>query len=354
MYRRLIILAAAMPLLLAACVRNNSTPSQNEVLVEITEVGGYSSLQHVYPGQTQADKSSALSFMVAGKVERVYVREGDRVSKGQILASLDKRDYQEQLRATQAEYQQIKNECERVIALYHDNVVSENDYDKARFGLEQITAKLSHHQAQLADCDIRAPYSGYVDKVFVSEREMAVPGAPVLSVFGNSATEISIHVPYSEYIKRSSFSACSAVASVNPSKVYDLSLKNAAQTAGSTGLYELVFAVKGGDMQNLTPGMGVSVTLRYDEEEQNGVRVPVSSLLNDRDETFVYVYDAGSQKISKCPVAVQTVLSDGSAVISGSIGPKEKIVKAGVRGLSDGMKVKALAESSELNAGDIK
>lgn len=60
-----------------------------------------------------------------------------------MLAELDPTDYQVQLDATEAEYRQIKAEAERVIALYQENGTTPNTYDKAVYGLKQITSKYS-------------------------------------------------------------------------------------------------------------------------------------------------------------------------------------------------------------------
>lgn len=63
------------------------------------------------------------------------------MSDRELLAQIDPRDYELQLQAAEAEWQGIKAEAERVMALYADSVATASDYDKARYGLQQITAK---------------------------------------------------------------------------------------------------------------------------------------------------------------------------------------------------------------------
>ena len=120
---------------------------------------------------------------------------GNFVRKGQVLAQIDQRDYEIQLAATEAEYNQVKNEAERVIALYKKDVVTENQYYKAVHGLEQITAKYDSHKNALADTKLIAPYNGYVQKTYYSARETVGAGMPVVAMIGTATMEVEINIP---------------------------------------------------------------------------------------------------------------------------------------------------------------
>lgn len=94
-----------------------------------------------YPGKVKASEEVNLSFQVAGKLKRIYVSDGGVVRKGQLVAELDDRDYRIQLEAVEAEYNNVKADAERVIRLYKQGASTASNYDKARYGLQQITAK---------------------------------------------------------------------------------------------------------------------------------------------------------------------------------------------------------------------
>ena len=96
-----------------------------------------------YPGKTKASETVNPSFKVSGTISRVYVKEGDYVKKGQLLAEIDPHDYEVQLSATEAEYAQIKADAERVISMYNEGTATASNYDKARYGIQQIEQKLS-------------------------------------------------------------------------------------------------------------------------------------------------------------------------------------------------------------------
>ena len=136
------------------CSCNGKKEAQEDVqyVMTATAKGGGNESQQTYPARTRSMEETNVAFRVSGTIERVFVKEGDYVRKGQLIATMDARDYRVQLEATQAEYAQIKADAERVFELYKEQATTASNYDKARYGLSQITQKLQHHKNQLADC----------------------------------------------------------------------------------------------------------------------------------------------------------------------------------------------------------
>ena len=99
--------------------------------------------------------------------------------------------------ATEAEYQQIKAEAERVMALYKDNGTTPNANDKAVYGLKQITAKYKHHKDQLAYTRLYAPFNGYVQKRLFEAHETIGAGIDVYKrqIFFSPFTTPCIYSP---------------------------------------------------------------------------------------------------------------------------------------------------------------
>ena len=124
-----------------------------------------------------------------------FRRRGEFVRRGAPLAALDARDYRLQAEAAEAEYKRVKAEAERVMALYADGAATPDAYDKARYGLQQITAKYENSRNQLADTEIRMPFDGYVQKRLFDPSTVVGAGMPVLTVVSAEAPEIEINIP---------------------------------------------------------------------------------------------------------------------------------------------------------------
>ena len=112
------LLTGILVVLLASCSqRTQITDSKPTVKIDtVFSADGQTALQ--FPGRVKAAQDISLSFRVSGTILRMHVNDGTYVRKGQLLAELDPADYQIQLDAAEAEYQSVKAEAERVMALY--------------------------------------------------------------------------------------------------------------------------------------------------------------------------------------------------------------------------------------------
>ena len=137
-----LICAAALPaLLLQGCAPHRDGDNRPPaVQVDTAETYG-SGRTLEFPGRVKAAEEVNLAFQIPGTLLRVHAGQGTSVRQGELIAELDERDYRLRLEAVEAEYESIRAEAERVIALYADSVATPDAYDKARYGLRQIEAK---------------------------------------------------------------------------------------------------------------------------------------------------------------------------------------------------------------------
>ena len=118
------------------------------------------------------------------------VQAAGEVHQGELVAESDPRDYELQLQAVEAEYLSIKAEAERVMALYDQNVATADAYDKARYGLQQITAKYENARNQLADTKLYAPFDGYVKRRRFDPPTVVAAGMPVITFLSGKNPEV--------------------------------------------------------------------------------------------------------------------------------------------------------------------
>ena len=132
-----------MVCLLACCCGCSGRPegAVRLPIVRIDTVGVYGTPRTVqFPGCVRAAQEVNAAFKVGGTLRTIFAEEGEFVRRGAPLAALDARDYRLQAEAAEAEYKRVKAEAERVMALYADGAATPAAYDKARYGLQQITA----------------------------------------------------------------------------------------------------------------------------------------------------------------------------------------------------------------------
>ncbi len=308
-----------------------------------------------FTGRTKSASEVNLAFRVSGPIQRVLVKEGDHVSRGQVVAEMDSRDYQVQLAATQAEFEQVKADAERVMALYAEGNTTASNNDKARYGLQQITQKLANHRNQLADTKLRSTIDGYVQTKLHEAGETVSAGMPVLSVFGSGDTEVEIHVSSSDYSHLEQMTNFYCRFDVTGDEKFPLAIVRTSQEANASQLYTIRLKFSGKvDRKKIPPGM---TTMVYAEVADDGttaaVNVPSSAVLMEGGKTQVFVYDAASGTVRMRPVTVSMLNRDGTAQVDSGLKAGDKVVASGVHHVKDGQKVMLLQKPSTSNVGGL-
>lgn len=350
----IVLTLASFALLITGCKNKKESDQTQYVKTEVAKgTGNFGTIS--YPGKTKSADEVNVSFRVSGPILKVYVKEGDHVKKGQLIATMDPRDYQVQLSATDAEYQNVKADAERIIAMYKEGNTTASNYDKARYGLEQVTQKLSNHRNQLNDTKLVSPIDGYVQEVLHEAGETVSAGLPIISMFGSKTVEVEINISAFDYANRDLLNSVYCKFDILPDDVYPLSVKSISPEANASQLYTVRLQFKDSyDQSKITPGMSVMVYADIAKDSSNTiVSVPTTAVLSDNGESKVFVYDAKSGTIKSRKVTVSRLNTRGYAEISSGLQDGETVVSSGVHYITDGQKVTPLPKPSKSNVGGL-
>jgi len=348
-------LKLVLPLLILSGCSVEEKSAKEPPLVKVVRVKPFDATDTLsYPGKIVSDADINVAFRISGPVKKVLVKEGQYVKKGDVIALMDPRDYEIQLSATKAEYEQVKAEAERVIELHKRKSVANKDYDKAVAGLHRIEAKLQAHRNALNDTKLRAPFSGYVQKVYFKAGEMVKAGLPVVALVSTSVLQVETFISAADYTKKDCFGAYFCTSDIYPGQTFSLAFAGITPKANLNQLYKIVFTLDKSDSVSLSPGMSVDVNIVCNRTTgQILFTVPVSSLFGSDGHSFVWVYDDGSKVIRKKEVKVSKVRNDGTVLISGDLTDGCRVVSAGVNTLEEGQKVRLLKSVSKTNVGGL-
>ncbi len=126
-----------------------------------------------------------LSFKTGGIVKSIFVNEGDRVKKGQVLAVLELNEIQAQVSQAKSGYEKALRDFNRAQNLYKDSVATLAQMQDAKTGLKIASEQLTIAKYNLNHSEIRATDDGYVLKKFVNEGQLFSPGMPVFQTNGD-------------------------------------------------------------------------------------------------------------------------------------------------------------------------
>ena len=145
--------------------------------------------------QLSAVKQTMLSSGIAGRVNELNVKEGDRFKQGQTLLTFDCTVLQQKLNYSNAAEQAARKKVSVANRLDKLNAISVSDVDEARAALSMAQAEGGVNRAMLKRCNIIAPFNGRVTEARVRQWETVPEGKELLAIYDDSAFELESIVP---------------------------------------------------------------------------------------------------------------------------------------------------------------
>ncbi|PID44041.1 MAG: efflux transporter periplasmic adaptor subunit [Gammaproteobacteria bacterium] len=155
---------------------NTASTSESAVPVYCSTIDYEEVSQTVYATGKLAHKGrQSLAFKVSGTITRLNVEEGQRVKKGEVLASLGQRETNAELTKARSVYQQRQRDLTRLLSLYKKKVIPRNQMQDAQTALEVAEANLDLARERKKHLTIVAPQDGIILGRYVEERELVAP-----------------------------------------------------------------------------------------------------------------------------------------------------------------------------------
>lgn len=306
----------------------------------------------VFNGFIKEQSLTTLSFRVGGPIMKINVKTGDFIKKGEVIASIDKRDYQLQVNSSKAQYLQLKGEYERYKELFNIKKIPANTYEKIESGYLMAKTGYENAQNQLRDTELKAPFSGYIHMKMVETFQTVGPGMPIVSMIDISKLEVVIAIP--ENLLSKAKQSSRNFLSVQNSDISQLPLKKVSigEKASKDGMYELKLNFENNPSYNIYPGMSAEVTMLCNKTAET-IKIPATAIFHENDNDYIWLYSNSSQTVNKKIVCVEQLVDNGFAQISSGLNYGDVVVTAGVHYLHNNQQVKLLKKQSTSNVGGL-
>lgn len=281
---------------------------------------------------------------MSGTLNRVYVKEGQKVSKGQVLASIDDGGLSSQLAQMKTQAALAKTTFERQKRLWEQNIGSEIQYLEAKTSYEAQESAVKQMQSQVGKSTIRAPFSGIIDDVIQDQGTVVSPGTgvAVFRIVNLSNMYIEVEVPESH------------LPNVTPGKdvnVYFPILGDSVSTKiRQTGNFinpgnrsftaEIPVPSQNGKVK---PNLTAKVMIN-DYTNENAILIP-QSIVSENAEGEQYVYLVEADSASSDAIAKKAIIETGKTqgdyveVLAG-VSNGDGVINEGARSVKEGQKVR--------------
>lgn len=259
-----------------------------------------------------------LSFKTGGIISKIYVDEGMRVRKGQLLAKLDMREIEAQFNQAKSAYEKAQRDYKRAKKLYEDSVATKEQYQNAQTGLDMAKAGYEVAEFNYKYSSIKAPANGSILYRLAENRELIGPGQPVI-VFGTTGREWLIRAGVNEKDLLRINLGDSAMVNFDayPGKGFSAQVNEIAEAANPmNGTFEVELLVRKNDLP-LKAGFVAKIKI-YPSKGKRYITIPVESLV-DADENSAYVYTPTVEKdsVKKLQISIAFIYHDKIAVDEG-------------------------------------
>ncbi len=311
-------------------------PVMRTIPVQLTEVKTemFSHFIEVQ-GRVDGEDNIAVSAQLPGVVTAVYVKEGDRVSKGQVMAQLESSALQQQYESARTQLEFATNVYNKQKALWDQQIGSEIQFLTAKNNKEAAEKGVAALREQLEMNKIKAPVSGSVEEVNLKVGQMASPGMPAIRVVNFSSVKVvtDIAEAYAPKVKPGARVIIS-IPDLNKdieSKV-DFTSKYI-NPVNRTFLTEI--RLKPGQI-DYRANMIAKVRIN-DYNNPEAIVVPVSVVRETANDRYLFVAENQDGKVvAKRRTVKLGQTYNGMAEITEGLKPGDKIITTGFNNLEDG------------------
>jgi membrane fusion protein (multidrug efflux system) len=146
-------------------------------------------------GNVEAAQRSVLSAKVTGVIDAVNVAPGAKVTRGQVLATIDAREIKARLDSALAAQDQARKDFARIEKLLQSGSSTRQEFDAATTRLRTADAALVEARTMLQYTGISAPFDGVVTRKLVEVGDLATPGKPLLELENSSLLRFECEIP---------------------------------------------------------------------------------------------------------------------------------------------------------------
>ena len=285
-------------------------------------------------GNVEGNRTVKLGFMVAGKINYIGKDEGRWLAKGELIASLDTENYAIAKEIADVQVAQVQDEYNRLKAMHDQHSISESDFAKISFGLQQAKAQQRLHAKNLADTKLYAPFSGVLLKKLCEVGEITGTGIPQFVFSDISKVKVSAFIPENEMqIIKLGKKAIVSIPALNKTVSGRIVEAGSAADAASRS-FNVKIELDNPKMQIL-PGMIAEVLIPSGNTTAVLV-VSSDAVLHDLDnQSFLFVADSTKGKAFKRTVSLGKFY-DGLIEIASGISENEPVITGGEHKLTDG------------------
>lgn len=325
-------------LILSGCHKQQAPPVSEPPLppmpakVQKVEARTYQAFEEVV-GTVRARQRASLEAKVTGRIIKLLVAPGQKVSKDELLAEVDAREIQARLDQAMAVRQQAETELKRYTTLFDQGTTTRQELERVEQQYKVAVAAVKEVESLMGEAKVKAPFDGVITRKLAEVGDLALPGRPILEMEDPTSLRFEADVPEALSGKVHLGQSLTMRLAVGPETITG----TVSELEPVADPYSRTFRIKI-DLPS-TPGLrsGVFGRVAVPVSQTTTLRVPASAVLIRGQMEIVFVADKNRAKLR----LVKTGKRFGSEVeVVAGLEAGELVVVEGVAQLVDGQPLK--------------
>ncbi len=317
------------------------TKEERKLPVEVAQSStGSISSSIVTTATLDPDAQVTIIAETTGIVDRIQVDEGDVVREGNLMATLSNREKQVKLQQANIRVQNAKQEMDRKESSYAAKIISQAEYEKAKYEMETALEERNAAQVELDRSFIRAPFSGIITQRFIEKGQNVNLQSQLFTIVDSDPLEAKVYLPEKEILGVKENQAVALALNAQKDVTFQGKIRQINPAVDpKTGTIKVTVEVTKAPTV-VRPGSFVDVKMETQRHDK-AVLIPKKALMEEAGERFVFVVN--KDKAARRIVSVG-FLDDQNAEILSGVHSGETVVVSGQGSLRDGSKTEIVAK----------
>ncbi|SFA48433.1 RND family efflux transporter, MFP subunit [Pedobacter suwonensis] len=274
----------------------------------------------------------------AGRVKAIYVDEGDRVSKGQVLARVDAEIINTDRETAEATYENAKRDEARYQSSFQTGGVTQQQLDQAKLATKNAKLRLQASQRRLSDANIKSPINGIVNKRYIEVGAfVTAQGTQLFELVDVSKLKLKVNVNESQVANLKIGDQIEIKSSVFPTDSFSGKVTFIAAKADATLNFPVEIEVENSHKNTLKAGMYGTAVFKFPKQAPS-ILIPRTSFVGSVSSNQVFVLDKASNTAKTRNVVAGRILGDNVEILDG-LKEGETVITSGQINLTEGTPV---------------
>ena len=291
-------------------------------------------------GNVETDQNIVLYPEYTGVLTQVYVKEGQRVAKGQRLARIDDGGLGSELARQEAQLALAKTTFERQKRLWDQKIGSEISYLEAKTNFEAMQAATNQMRSRISKTVITAPFSGVIDNLIADQGQVVNAGqTPVIRLINLSDMYVNASIPEA-YLGKVNEGTDVKIRLASIGKTYEGKIRQVGNfVSPDNRTFDVKVALPNADSA-IKPNL-IATVMVNDYTSENAIVIPENTIQqNAAGNSITYIYvPQGDGAIAKQVQIEKGYTADKQVEIISGLKSGDQLIIEGVRTLRDGQEV---------------